>query len=169
LLCLKYKAHRLTFSDHPCVSLIEDCWQERFPDTSDFCSFNVFTKTELHQNIFTGGNLQISNFPAWLLQKHVTDLNLLIIVHQTRSVFIAPVFASHLHMYDQFVHIYTDGSKTLTKAGCGVYIADKNLKYSVAVNPFSTSVTSELFAILQALYLIYSLKTHRAVIVTDSQ
>jgi len=32
LLCLKYKAHLLTFSDHPCRSLIEDCWQKRFPD-----------------------------------------------------------------------------------------------------------------------------------------
>ena len=169
LLCLKYEAHLLKFSDHPCVSLFKDCWQEGFPDTSDFCSFNLFTKTEFSQNNFTGDTLQISNLPTWVLRKPVVDLTLLHFVHQTRSVFIAPVFASHLHnMYDQFFRICTDGSKTLTKAGCGIYIADKNLKYSIAINPFSTSVTSELFTVLQALYLIYSLKTRRAVIVASS-
>jgi len=29
-LCLKFKAHLLSFSDHPALSLTEDCWQERF-------------------------------------------------------------------------------------------------------------------------------------------
>ena len=126
LLCLKYKAHLLTFSDHPCMSLIEDCWQERFPDTSDYCSFNMFTKTELTHLNLTVETLQISNIPTWLLRIPTVDLTLLHFVHQTRSVFIAPVFVSHLHdMYDQFVKIYTDGSKTLTKAGCGIYVADK--------------------------------------------
>jgi len=169
LLCLKYKAHVLTFCDHPCVSLIKDCWQERFPVTADFCSFNLFTKTEFNQNNFIGDTLQIFNLPTWLLRKPVVDLTLLHFVHQTRHVFIAPVFASHLHnMYDQFVRFYRDGSKTLTKAGCGIYVAYKNWNYSMAINPFSISVSSELFAILQALYLIYSLKTRRAVIVTDS-
>jgi len=85
------------------VSLIKDCWQERFPDTADFCPFNLFTKTEFNQNNFIGDTLQISNLPSWLFRKHVVDLTLLHFVHQTRSVFIAPVFASHLHnMYDQF-------------------------------------------------------------------
>jgi len=169
LLCPKYKAHLLTFRDHPCVSLIKACWQKQFPDTVDFCSFNLFTKTEFNQNNIIGDTLQISNLPTWLLRKPVVDLTLLHFVHQTRSVFVAPVFASHLHnMYDQFVRIYTDEFKTLTKAGCGIYVADKNLKYSIAINPFTASVTSELFPILQALYLIYSLKTRRAVNVTDS-
>jgi len=64
LLCLKYKADRLTFSDHPCMPLIEDCWQGRFPGTSDYCSFNMFTKTELNHLNFTGETLQISNIPT---------------------------------------------------------------------------------------------------------
>ena len=45
-LCLKFKAHLLPFSDHLALSLTEDCWQERFPDSPEFCSFNMFTKTE---------------------------------------------------------------------------------------------------------------------------
>ena len=40
-LCLKFKAHLLSFSDHPALSLTEDCWQECFPDSPGFCSFNV--------------------------------------------------------------------------------------------------------------------------------
>jgi len=129
----------------------------------------LFTKTELNHLNFTGETLRFSNIPTWLLRIPAVDLTLLYFVHQTRSVFIAPVFVSHLHnMYDQFVKVYTDGSKTLTKAGCGIYVADKNLKYSIAINHFSNSFTSERFAILQALYLIYSLKIVRAVIVTGS-
>jgi len=66
--------------------------------------------------------------------------------HIVNTVFIAPVFVSHLHnMYDQFVKIYTDGSKTLTKAGCGIYVADKNLKYSIAIDQFSNSFTFRTF------------------------
>jgi len=70
--------------------------------------------------------------------------------------------------YDQCVKIYTDGSKTSTRAGCGIYIAKKKLKYSIGINKFSSSITSELYAILHALYLVYSLKIVKVVIVTDS-
>jgi len=43
-----------------------------------------------------------------------------------------------------------------------------SLKHSIAINKFSSSITSELFAILHALYLVYSLKIVKVVIVTDS-
>jgi len=43
LLCLKDKAHLLTFLEHPTKTLIFDSWQERFLDSSTFCSFNSFT------------------------------------------------------------------------------------------------------------------------------
>jgi len=75
---------------------------------------------------------------------------------------------SHLHnTYDQCVKIYTDGPKTSSLADCGIYIGDKNLKYSIAINKFSSSITSALFAILHALYLVCSLKIVKVVIVTD--
>jgi len=43
----------------------------------------------------------------------------------------------------------------------------RNLRYSITVNRFFSSITSELFAILHALYLVYSLKI-KVVNVTDS-
>ena len=67
----------------------------------------------------------------------------------------------------QFVKIYTDGSKTSERDGCGIYIADRNVRYSITINKFSSSITSELFAILHVLYLAYSLKI-KVVVVSDS-
>jgi len=158
-LCLKFKAHFLSFSDHPALSLTEHCWQERFPDSPGFCSFNMSTKTEVDPSVFAAAPVRIPNIPPWSIQKPVIDLTLVQFVHQTASAFVAPVFSSHLHnMYDQFVKIYTDGSKTSERAGCGIYIVDRNLRYSITINKFSSSIASELFAILHALYLAYSLK-----------
>ena len=50
-LCLKFKAHLLTFSDHRAQSLIEDCWQERFPDSPRFCFYNMFTKVAVDHSL----------------------------------------------------------------------------------------------------------------------
>jgi len=67
-LCLKFKAHLLTFSDHPAQSLIEDCWQERFPDSPGFCSYNMFTKVAVDHSLFAAAPLRIPNIPPWSLQ-----------------------------------------------------------------------------------------------------
>jgi len=168
-LCLKFKAHLWSFSDHPALSFTEDCWQERFPDSPGFCSFNIFTKTEVDHSVFAAAPVRIRNIPPWSIRIPVIDLTLLQFVRQTASAFVAPVFSSHLHnIYDQFVKIYTDGSKTSERAGCGIYIADRYLRYSITINKLSSFITSELFAILHALYLAYSLKIIKVVVVTDS-
>jgi len=119
----------------------------------------MFTKLAVDPSTFgtAAVPLRIPNLPPWLLRKPLVALELLQFVHQTTFAFVATAFSSHLRiLYDQFVKIYTDGSKTSTRAGCGIYIADMNLKYSIAINKFSSSITSELFAILHALYLVYS-------------
>ena len=167
--CLKFKAHLLSFSDHPALSLLEDCWQERFPDSPGFCSYNMFTKVAVDHSLFAAAPLRIPNLPHWSLQKPLVDPALWQFVHQTTSAFVVLLFWSHWHnIYDQCVKIYTDGSKTSTRTVCGTYIADKNLKYSIAINNFSSSITSELFTILHALYLVYSLKIVKVIIDTDS-
>jgi len=169
VLCLKFNARLLSFSDHPALSLTEDCWQERFPDSPGFCSFNMITKTEADHSVFASAPVRIPNIPPCSIQKPVIDLTLLQFVRQTASALVAPVFSSHLkNIHDQFVKIHTEGSKTSEQAGCGIYIADRNLRYSIIINKFSSSITSELFAILHALYLVYSLKITKVVVVTDS-
>jgi len=76
-LCLKFKARLLSFSDHPALSFTEDCWQERFPDFPGFCSFNMFTKTEVDPSVFAAAPVHIPNIPPWSIRKPVIDLTLL--------------------------------------------------------------------------------------------
>jgi len=129
----------------------------------------MFTQTEVDHSVFAAAPVRIPNIPPWSIRKPVIDLTLLQFVHQTASAFVALVFSSHLqHTYDEFVKIYTDGSKTSARAGCGIYIADRNLRYSITINKVSSSITSELFAILHALYLAYSLKIIKVVVVADN-
>jgi len=155
-LCLKFKAHLLSFSDHPALSLTEDCWQERFPDSPEFCSFKMFTKTEVDPSVFAAAPVRIPNIPPWSTQNPIIDLTLLQFVSQTASAFVAPVFSSHLrNTYDQFVKICTHGSKTSERAGCGTYIADRNLRYSITMNILSSSITSELFAFAKVLDMLH--------------
>ena len=126
-LCLKFEAHLLTLSDHPAQSLIEDCWQERFPDSPSFCAYDMFSKVAVDHCLFAAALLRIPN--PWSLRKPLIDFALLQFVHQTTSAFVAPLSWSHLYnAYDQCVKIYTDGSKTSTRAGCGIYIAEKKTK-----------------------------------------
>lgn len=88
--------------------------------------------------------------------------SLLHFAHRTVCLFIALVCSSHLHMYNTFVKTYRSWIKTSAKAGCGAYLAATN------IHKFSTYAISELFAILHALCLIYSLKLAKAGIRTDS-
>jgi len=52
-LCLRFKARLLSLIHHPTLSLIEDCWQARFSNSPNFCSFNMFTKIEDDHSVFT--------------------------------------------------------------------------------------------------------------------
>ena len=75
-LCLKFKAHLLSSSDHPPLSLTENCRQERFPESPGFCSFNMFTKTEVDHSVFAAAPVRIPNISAWSIKKPVIDLTL---------------------------------------------------------------------------------------------
>jgi len=101
-LCLKFKAHLLSFSDHPALSSTKDCRQERFPDSPGFYSFNMFTKIEVEHSVFAPAPVRIPHTPPWSIQKPVIDLTRLQFVRQTASAFVAPAFSSHLHnIFDQ--------------------------------------------------------------------
>jgi len=76
---------------------------------------------------------------------------------------------SHLnYVYDDHTYIYTDGSKTANKAGCGVYIETQTILYSTQLNKFSFVFSTELNGMLQALYWISSNDIRRAWIIADS-
>jgi len=72
-LCLKLKGHLLTFSEHPAQSLIEGCWQERFPDSPSFCSYYMFRKVAVDHSLFAATPMRILNIPPWSLQKPLVN------------------------------------------------------------------------------------------------
>jgi len=94
-LCLQYKVHLLTFREHPGLSLVTHWWQAIFPDSRNFCSFNMFTKhSDLPSHL---GVLQVPNLPLWSLQQPKLDLYALTFIRRTGPHFIAPLIKSYIH------------------------------------------------------------------------
>ena len=63
LLCSRYRAHLLTFPTHPAKTIIEDGWQELFPDFGNFCSFNMLTKPTITGNLLRANVLRVFDAP----------------------------------------------------------------------------------------------------------
>jgi len=167
LLCLQYKVHLLTFREHPGLSLVTDCWQEIFPDSRNFCSFNMFTKhSDLPSHL---GALQVPNLPPWSLQQSKLDLYALAFIRRTGSHLIAPLIKSYIHEhYSHHVYIYTDGSATATTAVCAVYMETVNKWYVATLSQTTSSFNSELYSILYALHCLFTFKSTKALILSDS-
>ena len=115
-LCLKFKAHRLSFNDHPALSVTEDCWQERFPDSPGFCSFNMFTKTEVDHSVFRRrsgvhpeySSLVNTNTRHW-------PHSLTVCPSDGICILCTGFLFTFENIYDQFVKIYTDDQKPLNE------------------------------------------------------
>ena len=81
----------------------------------------------------------------------------------------APLFLSRLdECYSTHHHIYTDGSKTASLSGCGIYVEQLNVRQSITINPYASSFSAELYGILRALYCVVTYSIPKALIITDS-
>jgi len=106
---------------------------------------------------------------AWSLHEPKIDLYVQAFARRTGSRLIVPLLQSYLkEYYSQRVHIYTDGSATATTAGSGVYLESINKRYAITFAQITSSFSSELFAILHALYCVFTYKFMKALILTDS-
>jgi len=90
LLCMKYKAHLLTFLEHPTKTLISDSWQERFPDSSTFCSFNLFTKRFTPNSFFKLNLIYTPHIPVWQVLNPQIDFAVYNFAHQNPSTNYVP-------------------------------------------------------------------------------
>jgi len=76
---------------------------------------------------------------------------------------------SHLQdNYSDLIQVYTRGSKTAYRTGSGIYIPECNIKKTIEINRHSTLLTSELYAILSALYWLTRSNLRGALIISDS-
>ncbi|GBL97498.1 hypothetical protein AVEN_39864-1 [Araneus ventricosus] len=71
------------------------------------------------------------------------------------------------HQYNTYIPFFTDGSKTTTRVGCGVVIAD--VPSSFQLNALCSVLTAELTAIFLALERISDLLEHKFCIYSDSK
>ncbi|GBN12298.1 hypothetical protein AVEN_199467-1 [Araneus ventricosus] len=85
----------------------------------------------------------------------------------TAPIVFQQIFLSHRHQYNTYIPIFTDGSKTTTRVGCGVVIAD--VPSSFQLNALCSVLTAELTAIFLALERISDLLEHKFCISSDSK
>ena len=177
-LCLNYKAHLLTFKSHPAHTVISDSWYNWYPNNLNYKSFHMFTDHFFTDFLDTNSfpSSIISNIlltpilPYWTLAPFHLDLFLL--NHaclNSNAVSVQQLFLEHIHNnYNDFLLIYTDGSKSTLGTSSSFYVHRFDFKQVTKLTKFSSVFTAELFAILQTLYWISTKRYKKNVIITDS-
>jgi len=93
-------AHLLSFSDHPALSLTEDCWQEHFPDSPDFCSLNMLICPQ-RLRLIIPFSPPLPKYPEYFC---LVDTK----TRQTRQLSYSLSVRRHLHLLHRFsLRIYT--------------------------------------------------------------
>ena len=81
------------------------------------------------------------------------------------------IFLGKLAEYEEYIQVYTDGSKTVTKCSCAVVIPSQSLSLSYRLPPNLTIFSAELMAIkfsLQAISSQTESKHQKYIVCTDS-
>ena len=77
-LCLHYRAHLSTFTDHPTSAVILDSWQERWPENhTNFNSFNMQTMNFFESSEIITDKHFVSDTPPWLINKPIVNYDIL--------------------------------------------------------------------------------------------
>jgi len=179
LLCLNYKTHLLTFPHQPTLPLITDSRHEVHPDAPTFQSFNLYIKHAILQDHLNVNVLDAPHIQPWLLLRAHFDLFMTHLPYlqnphvtgpylQNPHVTVTTVL-SHLHdNYSDLMQVYTDASKTTHRTGSGIYIPEYNIQKTIKINRHSSVLTSELHAILSALYWLTRSNLRGALIISNS-
>ena len=70
--------------------IISDSWQERFPDSSSFCSFNLFTKRFTPNSVFNPNLISTPHIPVWLVLRSHIDFAVYNFAHKNPSTNYVP-------------------------------------------------------------------------------
>ena len=107
-LCLKIRAYLGTFANHPNSSVVQDSWQERFPDNPNFSSFNMRTKEFFDKPNMNLNTIVLPDIPIWLIDKPVIDLNIFFLCRKNDSTnLITSCFSYVINTdYADFTFIY---------------------------------------------------------------
>ena len=150
-LCLFYRAHLLTFSEQSTLSVIQDSWFDWFPNSQNYCSFDLST------NNFFAGDLNVHKLyepcnPLWSMLSCQIDHSLCNLVNENpetaKQNFLQHVYTS----YNDCLFVHTDGSKTDFGTSSSFYIYRFKVRRVVKLNTNASIFTAKLHAIFKALY-----------------
>lgn len=172
-----YKIQQLPL-DHPLFELFSDQWN--IVDNEEWSNLNlpflVRAKTallELHLPCedFTPSPV-VSIFPPWEGIDKYIDIQLTNQCSKISPDQCRIQFQNRLHtVYDDYQHIYTDGSHYTDpeSTGSALYVDELEMPLSWKLTPTTSIVTAEMFAIYKALVFIgNNLSSKNQVIFTDS-
>ncbi|GBO18979.1 hypothetical protein AVEN_275677-1 [Araneus ventricosus] len=172
-LCAQYFFRLQSYFNHPVRRLniplgLGRLYNARPSNIPPFCvrikSFlvdsNILTVQIHPTSVFT--------FPPWDVPR-ISYLNPFLMYDKstTAPIVFQQIFLYHRHQYNTYIPIFTDGSKTTTRVGCGVVIADVPSNFQL--NALCSVLTAELTAIFLALERISDLLEHKFCIYSDSK
>lgn len=106
------------------------------------------------------------NRPPWQTTNlHILSLFTGFYKNNTSDLIYHQLFASHREEYNEYIDIYTDGSKTGNVVGCGFVCRDRSFSYSLPT--ICSNFTAEIIAIEQALLHISKQNYKKYIIYTD--
>ena len=126
-LCLYYRAHLSTFTDHPTSPVILHSWQERWPENrSNFNSFNMQTKNFFKSSEIITDKHFVPDTPPWLINKPIVNYDILFnyrkndISSLINAVFLEIVNTDYYH----FTLLCTDGSKSHLGTSSALFVPE---------------------------------------------
>ena len=168
-LSLNFRAYLRTFANHPSSSVVQDSWQERFPDNPGFCSFNMRTKGFFDKPNMNLNTIVLPDIPIWLIDKPVIDLNIFFLCRKNDNTNLIRSCFSYVIKtdYADFTLLFTDGSKSQHGTSSAFFVPQTNTKKSIAINSLGSAFSAELYAILSALHWIAINRPWKSLIATD--
>ena len=107
--------------------------------------------------------------PHWTLEPLTIDITLKSLHNKNFVAATKQLFLEHIYLnYDDFLHIYTDGSKTDYSTSAAFYVHRYEIQQVTRLNKFLSIFTVELYAILKALYWISTKRLVNNLIISDS-
>ena len=167
-LCLFYKAHLMTFGQHPTSTVLDSEFYCLLPQYERFGLFAASTGN------FPPEQMKVHKIteplPVWTFTAPTVDLFLVEFCKAPRNtVEVEQYFLSHINSrYFNHVRIYTDGSKSEFGTSSSVFVPTFQFQLSVRISNYSSVFTAELFAIVNALSWVSKSGHRENIICTDS-
>ena len=163
---LKYKS----FKNHPTNTCFQNGWQEEYGVFKD--SFRtIYSKTkDIIENLPKANDIiVVENIPSWEYEGCITSLELSKIINKNESPHVnLALTKEYMEKWNNYLHIYTDGSKFEEKTACSFNVPAVNYEFKARLSNNTSVFDSELCAILKALQWLDSNPPFQCVILSDS-